>query len=83
MPEFIKRLVCTLRGHFYRPMCESKSVLSGKYSRYRKTYFCFTCDRCKKKTKWIPTGQLEAFNIKHCPTWGKQGSDSQGYRKKG
>lgn len=71
-----------IKGHFYRPMCESKTMLSGKYSRYRKTYFCFTCDRCKKKTKWIPTRQLDAFNIKHCPTWGKQGSDSQGYRKK-
>lgn len=82
MPKLIKALICMIRGHFYRPSYQAKSILSGKYSRYRKIYFCYTCDRCEQKTKWLPMGQFDSFNAKYCPTWGNPGSDSQGYRKK-
>ncbi|MBB4867441.1 hypothetical protein HNP46_006354 [Pseudomonas nitritireducens] len=68
-----------LCGHFYKPVCwveqHPYSPIHG-----RRVYQQYTCEHCGKKTKMMGQKELKAFLIKHCPTWGPPGGDSQGYR---
>lgn len=78
----IEKMVCVLRGHFYRPVCEyrfrAKNLNPGTphHSQRRR----YTCERCGEKTKWMSSKEHKVFEKTACPTWGNPGSDSQGYR---
>lgn len=67
----ISKIKCKLYGHFYRPY----HLMKGSLVQY-------TCDRCGEPSEWMHKAKHKEFILRHCPTWGSLGSDSQGYKKR-
>lgn len=74
------RLVCLVRGHWYRPCYEHQYRQRAHCPNGRMTHqrFRYECACCEAPTKWMNKAQHEVFLDKHNPTWGPRGSDSQG-----
>lgn len=75
------RYLCVLRGHYYVPSFYHQYEQKAWWAVRENERFTYECEDCGAPITVHGRAAHKAFIMKHNPSWGGRGSDSQGTRE--